>query len=40
MLRHLERIAETPTLPLLPLTRHPDATVRPLHTAEEQQTPS
>ncbi|WIX75575.1 hypothetical protein QRX50_29195 [Amycolatopsis carbonis] len=31
MLRHLERIAETPALLLLPLTRHPDARARPLH---------
>lgn len=39
MLRHLERIAETPALPLLPLTRHRDATVRPLRPAEERQAP-
>ncbi|MGW4488353.1 hypothetical protein ACWEOE_31460 [Amycolatopsis sp. NPDC004368] len=36
LLRHLERVAEIPTLPLTPLSRQPDATVRPLHTAEEQ----
>lgn len=31
LLRHLERVADNPALPLLPLTRRPDATVRPLH---------
>jgi exopolyphosphatase/guanosine-5'-triphosphate,3'-diphosphate pyrophosphatase len=36
LLRHLERVADTPALPLQPLTRHPDATVRRLPTAEEQ----
>ncbi|MEV6898847.1 hypothetical protein [Amycolatopsis sp. NPDC051372] len=36
LLRHLERVAEIPTLPLTPLSRHPDATVRTLRTAEEQ----
>ncbi|MEV6641582.1 hypothetical protein [Amycolatopsis sp. NPDC051371] len=40
LLRHLERVANTPELPLQPLTRHPDATVRQLRTAEEQPVPS
>jgi exopolyphosphatase/guanosine-5'-triphosphate,3'-diphosphate pyrophosphatase len=40
LLRHLERVADTPALPLQPLTRHPDATVRQLRPAEEQPLPS
>jgi exopolyphosphatase/guanosine-5'-triphosphate,3'-diphosphate pyrophosphatase len=36
LLRHLERVADTPALPLQPLTRHPDATVRRLPVAEDQ----
>ncbi|MFI5611980.1 hypothetical protein [Amycolatopsis sp. NPDC051903] len=36
LLRHLERVAETPSLPLTPLSRYPGAKVRPLHAAEEQ----
>jgi exopolyphosphatase/guanosine-5'-triphosphate,3'-diphosphate pyrophosphatase len=40
LLRHLERVADTPALPLQPLTRHPDATVRRLHTAEDVPVPS
>ncbi|QRP49737.1 hypothetical protein [Amycolatopsis sp. FDAARGOS 1241] len=36
LLCHLERVAETPSLPLTPLSGHPDAKVRPLHAAEEQ----
>ncbi|SFW84352.1 Ppx/GppA phosphatase family protein [Amycolatopsis australiensis] len=40
LLRHLERVADTPELPLQPLTRHPDATVRPLHPTGEQPVPS
>jgi exopolyphosphatase/guanosine-5'-triphosphate,3'-diphosphate pyrophosphatase len=33
LLRHLERVADTPSLPLQPLSRHPDATVRRLPAA-------
>ncbi|WP_329046567.1 hypothetical protein OG738_32125 [Amycolatopsis sp. NBC_01488] len=40
LLRHLEREAATPALPVQPLTRHPDAKVRQLHPAEEQPVPS
>ena len=40
LLRHLERVADTPALPLQPLTRHPDAAVRHLRPAEEQPVPS
>jgi exopolyphosphatase/guanosine-5'-triphosphate,3'-diphosphate pyrophosphatase len=40
LLRHLERAADAPALPLQPLTRHPDATVRRLHPAGEQPVPS
>jgi exopolyphosphatase/guanosine-5'-triphosphate,3'-diphosphate pyrophosphatase len=36
LLRHLERVADTPALPLQPLTRHPDATVRRLPVAEDR----
>ncbi|GAB3165456.1 Ppx/GppA phosphatase family protein [Amycolatopsis stemonae] len=38
LLRHLERVADSPDLPLQPLTRHPDATVRPLHAMADQPT--
>ncbi len=40
LLRHLERVEDKPELPLQPLTRHPDAVVRHLHSAEEQPAPS
>lgn len=40
LLRHLEQLAESTPLPLQPLTRHPDATVRRLHPAGEQPVPS
>ncbi|MET9000407.1 hypothetical protein [Amycolatopsis sp. NPDC004169] len=40
LLRHLEQLGETTPLPLQPLTRHPDATVRPLHPAGDQPVPS
>ncbi|WP_051767770.1 hypothetical protein [Amycolatopsis vancoresmycina] len=40
LLRHLEQLADTTALPLQPLTRHPDATVRPLHPVGEQPVPS
>lgn len=40
LLRHLERVADTPELPLQPLTRHPDAVVRQLRGAEEEPVPS
>jgi exopolyphosphatase/guanosine-5'-triphosphate,3'-diphosphate pyrophosphatase len=33
LLRHLERVADTPSLPLQPLSRHPDATVHRLPAA-------
>ncbi|MDS0138991.1 MULTISPECIES: Ppx/GppA phosphatase family protein [unclassified Amycolatopsis] len=40
LLRHLEQLAESTPLPLVPLTRHPDAEVRHLHPAGEQPVPS
>lgn len=40
LLRHLEQLAGMTALPLQPLARHPDATVRPLHPVEDQPVPS